>query len=134
MYKKNFSGKRRRACKGSWSRRGNQKSFTLTIPKNLANLVKIFPGIIVRQRHADQKTNGIADRAVRRIKEGTSAVLLQSGLNGNLWAWRRSGSETHGMPVKLVMISGPFEAIFLQSSRGTQSHCTCREKNHFLFH
>ena len=26
------------------------------------------------------ETNGIAERAVRRIKEGTSAVLLQSGL------------------------------------------------------
>ena len=27
------------------------------------------------------ETNGIADRAVRRVKEGTSAVLSQSGLN-----------------------------------------------------
>ena len=26
-------------------------------------------------------TNGIAERAVRRVKEGTSAVFLQSGLN-----------------------------------------------------
>ena len=32
------------------------------------------------------ETNGIAERAVRRVKEGTSAVLLQSGLNGNWWA------------------------------------------------
>ena len=30
------------------------------------------------------ETNGIADRAVRRVKEGTSAVLLQSGLNEKL--------------------------------------------------
>ena len=32
------------------------------------------------------ETNGIAERAVRRIKEGTSAVLLQSGLNEKWWA------------------------------------------------
>ena len=32
------------------------------------------------------ETNGIAERAVRRINEGTSAVLLQSGLNENCWA------------------------------------------------
>ena len=30
--------------------------------------------------------NGIAGRAVRRVKEGTSAVLLQSGLNESWWA------------------------------------------------
>ena len=28
------------------------------------------------------ETNGIAERAARRVKEGTSAVLLQAGLNG----------------------------------------------------
>ena len=32
------------------------------------------------------ETNGIVDRAVRRVKEGTSAVLLQSGLNESCWA------------------------------------------------
>ena len=32
------------------------------------------------------ETNGIAERAVRRIKEGTSAVLLQSGLDDKWWA------------------------------------------------
>ena len=32
------------------------------------------------------ETNGIAERAVRRVKEGTSAVLLQSGLNDSWWA------------------------------------------------
>ena len=32
------------------------------------------------------ETNGIAERAVRRVKEGTSAVLLQSGLKESSWA------------------------------------------------
>ena len=36
-------------------------------------------------RHRSE-TNGIAERAVRRVKEGTSAVLLQSGPNENWWA------------------------------------------------
>ena len=32
------------------------------------------------------ETNGIAERAVRRVKEGTSAVLLQSGQKESWWA------------------------------------------------
>ena len=32
------------------------------------------------------ETNGIAERAVRRVKEGTSAVLLQSGHDGKWWS------------------------------------------------
>ena len=32
------------------------------------------------------ETDGIAERAVRRVKEGTSAVLLQPGLNESWWA------------------------------------------------
>ena len=32
------------------------------------------------------ETDGIAERAVRRVKEGTSAVLLQSALNESWWA------------------------------------------------
>ena len=32
------------------------------------------------------ETNGIAERAVRRVRKGTSAVLLQSGLDNEWWA------------------------------------------------
>ena len=70
--------KHKRASKSSWSPIGNLKSFTLTIPWNSAKLVKITP-------HRSE-TDGIAERAVRRAKEGTSAVLLQSGLNESWWA------------------------------------------------
>ena len=47
--------KRKRAYKSSWSLCGNQKSFPLTIPWNLASPVKTFPGIIVRRHHTDRK-------------------------------------------------------------------------------
>ena len=41
------------------ARIGSLKSFTLTIPWNLAKPVKIFPGIIVRRHHTDQKQMGL---------------------------------------------------------------------------
>ena len=84
--KQKLHRKHREACKSSWSQIGSLKSFTVTIPWNLAKPVKIFPGIIVRRHHTDQKQMGIAERAVRRVKENTSAVLLQSGLDENWWA------------------------------------------------
>ena len=66
--------------------RGNQKSFTLTIPWNSAKLVKIFSWNHCTSTPHRLETNGIAERAVRRVKEGTSAVLLQSGLDEEWWA------------------------------------------------
>ena len=47
--------KHKGAYKSSWSRQGNQKSLTLTIPWNVAKPAKISPGIIVRRHHADRK-------------------------------------------------------------------------------
>ena len=51
----NFTRNPEKLAKKSWNPRGNQKSFTLTNPWNLAKLVKFFPGIIVRQHHTYQK-------------------------------------------------------------------------------
>ena len=80
--KQKLPRKPRRAYRTSWSRQGNQKSITLTIPEKLASLVKNCPGIVVRQHHTDRKLLGLLrEIAVRRVKEGTSAVLLQSGLD-----------------------------------------------------
>ena len=36
------------------------------------------------------ETNGIAERAVRRVKEGPSTVLLQSGLDEQQQRWAES--------------------------------------------
>ena len=51
--------KPREACKSFRNPRGNQKSFTLTIPWNSAKLVKIFPGIIVRRHRTDRRLMGL---------------------------------------------------------------------------
>ena len=51
--------KHREACKSPWNPRGNQKSFTLTIPWKLEKPVKISPGIIARLHHTDQKQMGL---------------------------------------------------------------------------
>ena len=45
--KRKLLRKHKGVCKSSWSRIGSLKSFTLTIPWNLAKLVKIFPGVYV---------------------------------------------------------------------------------------
>ena len=79
--KQKLHRKRRRACKSSWSRIGSLKSFTLTILWNSAKHLKIFPGIVVRQLLTVQRQNGTGERAMRSVKEGTSAVMLQPGLD-----------------------------------------------------
>ena len=48
--------------------------------------MKTYHGITVPSTPHRSETNGIAERAVRRIKGGTSAVLLQSGLDEKWWA------------------------------------------------
>ena len=60
---------------------GNLKSFTLTIPWNSAKTCEDLSWDHCTSTPHRSETNGIAERAVRRVKEGTSAVLLQSGLN-----------------------------------------------------
>ena len=76
----------KRACRSSWSRPGNQKSCTLTILWHLAMLVKLLTFNHCTSTPHRSETNGITERAVRIIKEGTSAVLLQSGLDEKWWA------------------------------------------------
>ena len=65
------------------------------------------------------ETNGIAERVVRRVKEGTSAVLLQSGLNENWWA-NSMECYTYLRDVTDLLSGGktPFERRFGQPFNG----------------
>ena len=65
--------------------------------RNLVKPVKNYHGIIVHQRLTER--NGIAERTVRRIKEGTSAVLFC-----NL-AWTESGGR---IPWNVTVLSAKY--------------------------
>ena len=82
---KNFT-RNPEACKSSWSPIGILKSFTLTIPLEFGKACEDLSWNHCTSTPHRSETNGIAERAVRRVKEGTSAVLLQSGLNESWWA------------------------------------------------
>ena len=81
--------------------------------------MNISPGIIARLHHRSE-TNGIAKRAVRRVKEGTSAVLLQSGLNESWWADSME-CYTYLRNVTDFLSDGktPYERRFGQPFKGT---------------
>ena len=88
VQKQNFTRNPAQLAKVPGAREETKSHLQLTIPWNSEKLVKIFHGIIARHYYTTPigETNGIAERAVRRVKEGTSAVLLQSGLNESWWA------------------------------------------------
>ena len=62
-------------------------------------------------------TNGIAERAVRRVKEGTSA-LLQSGLNESWWADSMECYTSLRNVTDLLSGKTPYEIRFGQPFKG----------------
>ena len=84
--KQKLLGKPKGACKSSWS--PNRKS-KVTYTDNSLEFGKACEDLswnhCTSTPHRSE-TNGIAERAVCRVKEGTSAVLLQSSLDENWWA------------------------------------------------
>ena len=81
--------KHKGACTSSWSPIGSLKSFTLIYTDNSLEFGKSCEDLswnhCTSTPHRSE-TNWIAERALRRVKEGTFAVLLQSGLDENWWA------------------------------------------------
>ena len=79
--------KHKGACRSSWIQIGSLKSFTLTIPWNLAKPVKIFPGIIVRRHHTDRNCWKSSAQSKKRYL--CCIVAIRSG-------WKLVG-RFHGM-------------------------------------
>ena len=69
VHKQNFTRKPREACESSWNPRGNQKSFTLTMPWNSAKLLKISPGIIARLHHIDRRQTALQKEQCAELKK-----------------------------------------------------------------
>ena len=100
----------KRACTSSLSRIGSLKSFTLTVPRNLARLLKIFPAIIVRQHHTDQKQTWL-------LRE--QCAEWKSGLDEKWWADSMECS-TYLRNIQDLLSVGktPCERRFAQPFRG----------------
>ena len=65
------------------------------------------------------ETNGMAERAVRRVKEGTSAEFLQSGLDNEWWADSME-CYTYLRNIQDLLSDGktPYERTFGEPSKG----------------
>ena len=59
--------------------------FPLAILQSSQKLVRICRGIMKNLHPHRSETNGIAERAVRRVKEVTSSLLVQSGSDEQWW-------------------------------------------------
>ena len=77
--------KPREACKSSWNPRGKPKVIYTDNSLEFGKACEDLSWNHCTSTPHRSETNGIAERAVRRVKEGTSAVLLQSGLNESWW-------------------------------------------------
>ena len=84
--KQKLHKKPREACKSSWSPNRKPKDIYTDNSLEFGKACEDLSWNHCTSTPHRSETNGIAERAVRRVKEGTSAVLLQSGLNESWWA------------------------------------------------
>ena len=84
--KQKLHRKPREACKSFWNPRGNRKSFYNDNSLEFGKACEDLSWNHCTSTPHRSETNGTAEGAVRRLEDGTSAVLLQSGLNESWWA------------------------------------------------
>ena len=84
--KQKLLSKHKGACKSSWSPDRKPKVIYTDNSLEFGKACEDLSWNHCMSTPHRSETNGIAERAVRRVKEGTSAVLLQSGLNESWWA------------------------------------------------
>ena len=78
--------KRKGACKGSWSRPANQKSFTLTTSLEFGKYCEDLSWNHCTSTPHKSETSGIAERAVRRVKRKNICGTVAIGLDNEWWA------------------------------------------------
>ena len=78
--------KHKGARKSSWSRTGSLKVIYTDNSLEFGKACDDLSWNHCTSTPHRSETNGFAEKAVRRVKEGTSAVLLQSSLDENWWA------------------------------------------------
>ena len=86
MQNKDFSGDGKRVHESFLSRQKSRKLFLQTIHWNFGESCEDLSWNHRTSTPHRSETNGIAERAARRVKECASAVLLQSGLDEQWWA------------------------------------------------
>ena len=110
----------RRACKSSCIRRGNQKSFTLTIAQNLASPAKNYPGITVRQHLTDRKRMGLRREQCAELGKG----LLRCCCNQ---VWLKNGGRIPWNATAIMEIFGVFCLMGRHCRKGgSEYHPTAR--------
>ena len=85
VQKQKLLRKHKRSCKSSWSQIGSLKVIYTDNSLEFGKACEDLSWNHCTSTPHRSETNGIAERAVCSVKEGTSAVLLQSGLNESWW-------------------------------------------------
>ena len=111
--KQKLVSKPKGACNSSWSRSRKPRVIYTDNSLEFGQACEDLSWNHCTSAPHRSETNGIAERAIRRVKEGTSAVLLQSGLDENWWA-DSMGCDTHLRNIHDLVSDGktPYEWRF----------------------